>query len=303
MFLSRVLISGYYGFGNTGDEAILQAMVTEIKRNNSETSICVLSNNPVDTSKTYDVEGIDRTDIFKILKAISKCDYVISGGGSLFQDVTSFGVPWYYGFIFIVAFLFRKPVKVYAQGIGPVNSKINRLFLKFLMNNSSFISVRDERSHQELIKMGVRKEIECTVDPAFLINPADKESLKAILEKENGAPLSDKPKLAFAIRRWKGIDISNEIALAADRAYDEMGIEIVFVSLYLKEDLQLAEDIVSKMKNPAIIIRGNYSPSVITGIFGMMDLNVCVRFLYLSFLGRISRNLQNDRYIWLYLYL
>ena len=42
----KIVISGYYGFDNLGDEAILKAIITSLKKVDSTIDITVLSNNP-----------------------------------------------------------------------------------------------------------------------------------------------------------------------------------------------------------------------------------------------------------------
>lgn len=282
--MRRILISGYYGFGNTGDEAILQSMVSEFRRTNPETLISVLSKDPCNTAKTHNVKSVNRNDLSKIIQEIKQCDAVVSGGGSLFQDTTSFYSPWYYSAILIIAFIFGKPVFAYAQGMGPIYHTFNRMLLKFVMKRVKYISVRDNRSKLELEKWGIKNEINCTVDPAFLITPIDKERSLKILEDENGSPLSNRPKVSFSIRKWKeDVDIVDVVSTAADMVYEKLGADIVFISLYNKDDLSLAKEISEKMKNPSLVVKGTYNPSELSGLYGMMEINVCVRFHALVF--------------------
>ena len=85
----RILISGYYGFNNAGDEAILKSIIIALRDVNPTIDIVVLSNDVEHTKKTYNVDAINRWNIFKIYSELRKSDGLISGGGSLLQDVTS----------------------------------------------------------------------------------------------------------------------------------------------------------------------------------------------------------------------
>jgi polysaccharide pyruvyl transferase CsaB len=282
--LCRVVISGYYGYDNAGDEAILQSMVSELRSVYSDIDIVVLSVNPSKTSKKHKVTAIKRSNLFQIYSAIKKCDILISGGGSLLQDATSFFSPWYYSSIIMIAQILRKPVYAFAQGIGPINRGFNKKLLKYVMNRVFGISVRDKRSKKELVKLGITKEISCTIDPAFLIEPVPKDKSLNILSTESGNKKLTKPRIGFSIRTWKGgIDVVGIIADVADRVSREFDADIILFPLYYKDDLKLAEEIADKMDRKAIVIRGSYIPAELIGLYGIMDINVCIRFHGLVF--------------------
>ena len=87
--MSRLVISGYYGFGNAGDEAMLAAILEAILEVVPEADITVISGNPRHTAEKHGVKAVGRFDVTGIFNAIKRCDLLISGGGSLLQDVTS----------------------------------------------------------------------------------------------------------------------------------------------------------------------------------------------------------------------
>ena len=86
--MHKILISGYYGFNNVGDEAILKGLIEGIKRVEGPIDIVVLSQHPEFTSKKHEVRSIKRTNLLHIFKEMKNMDLLVSGGGSLFQDVT-----------------------------------------------------------------------------------------------------------------------------------------------------------------------------------------------------------------------
>ena len=92
----NILISGYYGFDNIGDESILRTLVSSLREHIPDCSLTVLSHNPTSTREKYGVEAVDRMSPVAILRAVKKCDMLISGGGSLLQDVTSSKSLHYY---------------------------------------------------------------------------------------------------------------------------------------------------------------------------------------------------------------
>ncbi|MBQ9688546.1 polysaccharide pyruvyl transferase CsaB [bacterium] len=160
---NKILISGYYGFDNFGDESILQTLVTKLKTQNNK--ITVLSSNPQKTSEYYDVSSVYSFDMFKVFANILKCDTFISGGGSLLQDTTSFKSLAYYLILLNLALFFGKKVVIFAQGLGPFRNKLGALWVKHTLKRCSYISVRDKKSQFLLKKWGINSELVC--DPFF----------------------------------------------------------------------------------------------------------------------------------------
>ena len=104
--MSKIIISGYYGFNNAGDEAVLYSIINSLRKSNPEVGITVLSNKPELTAKAYNVEAVNRWKYLEIARAIRKSDLLISGGGSLLQDVTSKnGILYYLGIILMARML------------------------------------------------------------------------------------------------------------------------------------------------------------------------------------------------------
>jgi len=180
--VSRILLSGYYGFGNIGDEAILASTVKALRNARPDLDIMVLSQHPEETSKTYSVESYPRMSLGEVKKAVKRSDLVIFGGGSLLQDATSFRSLLYYLSIIHISDFYEKPVVVYANGIGPINSRLGRLLTRRAMGKVQAVTVRDADSKEELLKIGVTKDIKVTADPAFLLEPSPDHLVREILE-------------------------------------------------------------------------------------------------------------------------
>jgi len=169
--LKNIMISGYYGFGNCGDEAILLALTQELSKHISKEKIIVLSNNPENTEKIYKVKSINRFNLISIISKLKDSSLFISGGGGLIQDVSGKGlsVLYYLGLIFM-ARLFKIPNIVYGQGIGPIKKNINKILVKMVLKKVDLIIVRDEESKILLKKMGIiNKKIIVNADTAFLL--------------------------------------------------------------------------------------------------------------------------------------
>ena len=81
----KYVVSGYIGFNNFGDEAIAHTVAQKLKKEMPE-KITFISSNPTETAIQHDVEACGMLKFFTPLK---DADVLISGGGSLLQDVTS----------------------------------------------------------------------------------------------------------------------------------------------------------------------------------------------------------------------
>ena len=158
----NILISGYYGFDNIGDESILRTLVSSLREHIPDCSLTVLSHNPASTREKYGVEAVDRMSPMAILRAVKKCDMLISGGGSLLQDVTSSKSLHYYLSIIRCAEFFHKKVFIYSQGIGPIDRPGNRRAAAAALKRADGIVVRDERSAALLEEIGIARDRKST---------------------------------------------------------------------------------------------------------------------------------------------
>ncbi|MBL8234369.1 MAG: polysaccharide pyruvyl transferase family protein, partial [Bryobacterales bacterium] len=197
----RVVISGYYGYRNPGDEAILSVILDELRAAFPGVRVQVISGTPEETASTYGVEAIVWSDPVAIAKAVSEADFIITGGGGIFHDYGGFqeyGLltegNWGIGFHVtagLLAALFEKPHFLYSIGVGPLFSEQARQFVRAICESASLVTVRDEASAQLLAATGVDPgQIHVTADPAFLLEPAPEARLEEILRAE-GLPPSD----------------------------------------------------------------------------------------------------------------
>lgn len=240
----KILISGYYGFNNIGDEAILKGLLEGIRSRLSPVDILVLSKFPDFTAKKHDVRAINRINLFKIFREMRSMDMLVSGGGSLFQDVTSKrSIAYYLGIIWLAKRVFRKKVMIYSQGIGPVTKKYNRYLLAKMLNQIDVINVRDEKSKAELISLGVTKEILVTTDTVFNICKPPLEKGKALLQKIDSK--NHKPYIGISVRYWEANDqkICLETAKLCELLVEKTGHRPVLIPFHFHRDLQLMRKI------------------------------------------------------------
>ena len=243
----KVLISGYYGFYNIGDEAILKSIIEALRNEDPSINIVVLSNDVEYTKSTYKVNAINRWKLNYIYKELLTCDGLISGGGSLFQDVTSSRSILYYIGIIWLAKLAKKPIFIYAQGIGPIEKKNNRKIVSRFLNKVDHITLRDEESKLLLNSIGVRKDIDIVPDPVMGFNIENYEfELPEYYTNDY---------ITVSIRDWEknNSEFQKNIALTCDKII-ESGMNVVFVPMHGQYDETISKQVVSLMRYNATVL-------------------------------------------------
>ncbi len=286
--MRNILLSGYYGFNNTGDEAILASTVNALRNARPYLNIMVLSKRPGETGETYGVESYPRMNLPQVVKAIKKADLVVFGGGSLLQDATSLRSLIYYLSVIELSHMLNKPVLIYANGIGPINSQIGRMLTKHTLSHVQAITVRDSESREELRQIGISKQVQVTADPAFLLNPSPNEVVDSILE-DHGINHSSKI-VWVALRRinaptWFQRQLVDLIAWLREENF-----EPCFFAMQ-ERDLKIAENLNQKLRSvnqkPMGMI-SNISPEDALGILGKGEFCLGMRLHTLILSARVQ---------------
>ncbi len=279
---AKIMISGYYGFNNTGDEAILKSMVGAFKKKIPQIKITVLSRSPLQTSQTYQVKAINRLHLIDIMLCLRDTDLFISGGGGLLQDSTGKGwsILYYLGLI-LAAKIVKVPVMIYAQGIGPVNKQINKKLIKWILNKVDLITVRDNPSKELLENLEVLKpSIYVNSDPVFLLN---KKNISSVIDShpfiQEMINSDNRPLIGVSVREYKGngLDSKRIFAQAADYLIENYKAKIIFFPFKFDEDVHISEEILSLMKNKAEVLKIKLEPEELLSVLSRLSLVVGVR--------------------------
>ena len=284
--MKSILISGYYGFNNTGDEAMIETFSSELAKKNF--GLKVLSCNPEKTEETYNVRAYDRFNLFQIIKGLRKSDILVSGGGTLFQDITSKKSIWYYLGIVVLAQLMGKKVCVAYQGMGPLNNKFYRWMTKRVLNKKSvkIIALRDRNAIEYAKEMGVKEEkMILSSDVVFMLKPAPKERCMKIIRDNVYGYKEGETLIGFSIRSWKDKDRTDLFAEIADKLVEKYNARIVFFPFHKPKDAEISKIVAHKMKHEdaTVLIPNRYLPSEILGTMGFMNVNIGVRLHSLVF--------------------
>ncbi|WP_340005421.1 polysaccharide pyruvyl transferase CsaB [Paenibacillus sp. FSL K6-0276] len=246
----KIVISGYYGFRNSGDEAVLQSILIALQKQSQALGISiepiVLSIDPEWTSATYGVKSVHRMKLGEVRQAIYESSGLISGGGSLLQDVTgSKSIPYYLGIIKLAQWMGR-PTFIYAQGIGPVNRKLFHPLIKSVFRKCTYISVRDEQSRELLQSMGLeKKNVEVVPDPVMGLSlPEDADDAAQSSESADSLPV-----IGISVRYWeqdrKELDVLAQGLIKANR---EVPLHLRFLPFHAPSDNEDSRYVMEKLK-------------------------------------------------------
>ncbi len=169
---SDVMISGYYGFNNIGDDSLLVSIIAGIKMRFPEVKITVLAKRPKRVSQITGIRTVNRFNIPRVICEMRRAKLLISGGGSLLQDGTSKKSLYYYIYIMSLAKKMGLKLMIYANGLGPLGSPSSRRAAANIISKADYISFRENDSLTLAREIGVDKAMNVTADPAFLLDPA-----------------------------------------------------------------------------------------------------------------------------------
>ncbi|MCL4515458.1 MAG: polysaccharide pyruvyl transferase CsaB, partial [Firmicutes bacterium] len=254
----------------------LAAIIQALRRVEPELAITVLSARPEETAREYNVAAVSRTGVREIRRAIAAADLLISGGGSLLQDVTgNRTIPYYLGVVWL-AQLLGKPVFFYAQGVGPVRKWPGKLLVRKIVNRVDAITVRDKESAAELRRLGVTQPpVTVTADPVFGLE---------IPGREVSGPAG--PVIGVAARECPDagdFEYKTVIARACAQLVERHGARILLLPFHQPADLPVARELQALIGPGARVAGEGLPPLELAGVVAGLDFLLGMRLHALIF--------------------
>lgn len=286
----NILISGYYGFNNIGDESILRTVIDNLREKLPQVDITVLSQSPAQTAEKYGVKAAARMNPWAIFRSVRRCDMLLSGGGSLLQDATSGRSILYYLFILRLAQLMGKRTFIYSQGIGPIFSPRNRRFTAFVLRRADGIVVRDAKSRDLLLELGVPDHlIHVTADPVIRVRAPGTELGARILEEEGCPRRPGRLVVGWAVKARKpGKAFLQEVQRCIRWLRESCGADSILIPFFYDEDRWVCEAVADALDGQAGCLRKKHLSEETLSIIGCMDVLVGVRLhslIYAAIMG------------------
>lgn len=278
----RILLSGYYGFGNLGDEAILAAFAQEFA---SQVDLVVLSADPAQTERAFGVRAIGRTDLSAIRHELRGASLFVSGGGGLMQDVTgALSVP-YYGGLLKLAQWHGVPTMVFGQGVGPLQHWPSRWMVGAAFKRCRRITVRDEESFRLLTGLGISSErLQLTADPVLCLAGAPSGEIDEIVKRCGLEP--QRPFIGVAIRPWASwYELQfKSLSTALTQLSLASGAQLLLLPFQRPGDERITEELRDCLTyrpedrhGNLSVLRETLSPSEMMGLIGRASLMVGMR--------------------------
>ncbi|MCL2616616.1 MAG: polysaccharide pyruvyl transferase CsaB [Defluviitaleaceae bacterium] len=245
-----VLISGYYGFGNNGDDAVLKSIVDNLKAERPSLRIVVLSKNPPKTEAEYGVRSIFRFNFWRVRAHLRNTRLLITGGGTLLQDLTSTQSLLYYLWVINTAVRSGARTMLYGNGIGPIRGVANNERVRRTIKRIDMITLRDENSLEVLrgFELAPNARLALTADAAFALMPLDAARIEQVL---GGFGLTGERYFVISVRNWKHIarSFEEDIAAYADYVAETYGLTPLFVAMQPENDTEMSRRIAARMKS------------------------------------------------------
>jgi polysaccharide pyruvyl transferase CsaB len=280
----KVGITGSYGGLNLGDEAILQSIVTQLRRD-LPVEITVFSRDAEDTKRRHGVERsvpVRKLSRSEVAPEVERLDLLILGGGGILYDADA------RTYLREVTIAREKgvPVMVYAIGAGPLSHAAATTAVREELEHVEAITVRERSAQRVLEEAGVHREITVTADPALLLKP---EALPRGLLKREG--LHGRHLIGMSVRE-PGVaapDLDENVyhallANAADFMVDRYDADVLFVPME-RLDTPHSHAVIAKMlrSQRAAVLKGEFTSGQVLSLMARFDFAVGMRLHFLIF--------------------
>lgn len=308
--MTGLVLSGWYGNGNLGDEAILASILQALRNRMPDLDIAVFSDDPADTRSKHSVDAfhhpafplnmqslttliVSHKETRQAIAALRQADLFILGGGGLLHDYQGALYPWLLEVVLAKAL--RTPVALYALGVGPIRRKSGILLTRAVLSRTDLITVRDQGSKELLQRIGIRSSgIEVTADPSVLLSPAPVANIRSVSAK-GFRRSEDIPLIGISLRPWFPYTVKDQklahekeshfkmtLAQTADALIDQLGARIVFIPMHFGDragDASICNGVLVLMKSSdeACLLSERCTPQEMMTLLGEMDIVIGMR--------------------------
>lgn len=285
--IKRIVIAGGgYGLSNKGDDAILFGMLEIFDKllDKNQVKIKIILKNPsVIKGGLYET---GKPSIRNIWNELSDQDFLILGGGNVFQKVEKWyrSYPGYQIILMLIMLIKKKKTMVFAVGAENISSRMIIFLLRFFLNKVDIISVRDSKTKDILLKWKINNEIREVLDPAFFMQIRSQDySIKLL--REQGININ-KGFIALNVleeRNNKNDEWKPAFAQFCNHLL-ENNMPVLFVPSETREnqDLKAIKDVIALMDtknldNVYILKTDDLNPSEISGILSLAHKVISMR--------------------------
>ena len=180
----NILVSGWFGCGNAGDDAILEGTAKTIRSLGVPAEMAVLTYDsgsppqvPGTTVHPHLPSGPVRGtlslldgSLSRTMSAFRWADIFLLGGGGFLSDWQG-EAPWLWLRQLALAKFLKKRTMVFGVGAGPFSTGKGKCLSRNLIDRfADRVTVRDERSKEWLHDIGIKKEVFVSGDPSLSLS-------------------------------------------------------------------------------------------------------------------------------------
>lgn len=270
-----IIISGYYGFGNIGDETMLLQIISYLQKQYPSHNITILSNSPRETKNRYNVDAVYRYNFIKINRLLKKArrqdGVFVCGGGSLLQDQTSNRSFAYYASLTEKAQKLGLKTFFLSSGLGPINKDSNKIRAKMILEKADKIDLRDYKSVTVIENLGLKEDITNFSAYSFNFDLPDKNWISHIIQREK---LECKNCFCISVKPYKDNKHLEQIVTAVKYIKRKYGLTPIVISMHRKEDHSVCKKIATECGGHFI---SDLSATEIIGIISYAKLLIGMR--------------------------
>ncbi len=141
-----VLLCGYYGFGNMGDDALLRAAIRRAKREFPASTLFALTKRGRKDGNFAELPCFRRSSPVAIRRAVRRSSVLIFGGGTLLQDHTSLRSLLYYAGMLRYAQKKGLRTLLWGNGLSSPKTALGARVMRNTLVGCDFVGLRDDAS-------------------------------------------------------------------------------------------------------------------------------------------------------------
>lgn len=262
-----LILSGYYGFGNFGDEIILSTIIRKIREDRPEYEMAVLSKDPDGTAMRFGVDSCSRFGVFGVRKLMRQSRVYVNGGGTLMTDVTSTHSLVYYTSMLNMAKRMGLKTMLLANGIGPFRRPSNERRALKALGRVDVMTLRDKGAYDFIRERLPDARAVLSSDVIFTYcNGSLREKLTASPAQTPFGRGEDYCVISLRDFAMSGPGFENAVANAGRRICEEYGLRALLLPMQYEKDLRVCESTAEKMGGCAAVLPESFKGDRI-GVF------------------------------------
>ncbi len=286
----KILFLGTHGQFNLGDELLLETFLAQLGKENH---YAVNSYDPAFTqgmlAPRFSVESFHTTkELPRFLKYLITSNLIFFGGGSIIKELyASVGRNPYSTLFMILATvtfakqIARKKVVMSNIGVGPIMTPNGERLARWILNQVDILSVRDDKSLQTALKLGLSPtKIRRVPDAVFANAP------EVFLPSPVSQPKSDTLRVALNLNydienreAWDGFveSLAGALRLLNERQKIEIHALPMQSKFKANDDLSILKDFSKRIPELKMIFHDPQNAQEVAGIIEGCDLVLAER--------------------------